>query len=155
MPRKRPRSAVSAGERGRQRSRPVGEPSRTPNPSAVLEESIARLGSQYALGLRARSCQTGDILADAQTQASGKEQVVASLGPIAAKFTKRIEQSLAKVEKPAPLEAATTSSLDALKSFSTATKVKYQTASAAAVGHYQRAIALDPQFATAYARLGL
>ncbi len=87
--------------------------------SAVLEESIARLGNQYALGLRARNCQTGDILAGEQTQASGREQVMASLGPVAARFTKRLEQSLANVEKPAPLEEATTSSLEALKSLST------------------------------------
>jgi serine/threonine protein kinase/tetratricopeptide (TPR) repeat protein len=123
--------------------------------SAVLEESIASLGSQYALELRARNCQTGDILDGEQTQASGKEQVVASLGPAAARFRKRIEQSLAKVEKPAPLAEATTDSLEALRSFSTAMKVNSQTAQAAAVGHYQRAIALDPQFATAYAHLAL
>ena len=71
--------------------------------SAVLEAAMGRLGSQYALELRARNCQTGDILAGEQTQASGKEQLVASLGPAAARFTKRIEQSLSKVEKPAPL----------------------------------------------------
>jgi len=123
--------------------------------SAVLEESIERLGSQYALGLRARNCQTGDILGGEQTQASGKEQIVASLGPVAARLSKRLEQSLDKVGTPVPLEEATTSSLEALRSYSTAVKVNHQTGQAAAVGHYQRAIALDPQFATAYAHLGM
>ena len=122
---------------------------------AVLEQSIASVGGQYTLGLRARSCQTGDILAGEQTEAPGKKQVVASLGPATAKITKRLEQSLAKVERPAPLAEATTSSLEALRSFSTAMKVNSGTAQAGAVGHYQRAIALDPQFATAYAYLGL
>ena len=85
--------------------------------SAVLEESIAVLGSRYALVLRARNCQTGDILASEQTQASGDEQVVASLAPVAVKFRKRIEQSLARLDKPEPLEEATTSSPEALRSF--------------------------------------
>jgi serine/threonine protein kinase/tetratricopeptide (TPR) repeat protein len=123
--------------------------------SAVLEESIARLGSQYALGLRARNCETGDILAGEQTQASEKEQVVASLGAAAARLTKRMEQALAKLEKPEPLEAATTSSLEALRAYTTARKVNSGAAPAATIGHYQRAIALDPQFAAAYAHLGL
>lgn len=123
--------------------------------SAVLEESISKLGSQYALGLRARNCQTGDVLAGEQTQASGKEQLVASLGPAAARFTKHLEQSLANVEKPAPLDEATTSSLEALRSLSTGMKVNQKAGQAAALGHYQRAVALDPQFAKAYAHLGM
>jgi tRNA A-37 threonylcarbamoyl transferase component Bud32/tetratricopeptide (TPR) repeat protein len=123
--------------------------------SALLEESIAKVGSQYTLGLRARSCQTGDILAGEQAQASGKEQVVAALGPAAAKLAKHVEQALAKVEEPEPLEEATTSSLEALRSLDTGRKINSQTAQAAAIGHYQRAIALDPQFASAYAYLAL
>jgi tetratricopeptide (TPR) repeat protein len=123
--------------------------------SAVLEQSIAKVGSQYTLGLRARSCQTGDILAGEQAQASGKEEVVASLGPAATKLAKHVEQALAKVEKPEPLEDATTSSLEALRSLGMGRKINSQTAQAAAIGHYQRAIALDPQFASAYAHLAL
>ena len=122
--------------------------------SAVLEGSIARLGSHYDLGLRARNCQTGDILDGEQTQSAGKEQVVASLGPAAVRLRKRIEQSLAKMETPAPLEEATTSSLDALRSYTTAIKIN-PTGQAAAVGHYERAIVLDPQFAAAYAHMGM
>ena len=123
--------------------------------SAVLDGSIARLGSQYILGLRARNCQTGDILASQQSQAPGKEEVLASLSRVAADFTKRIGQSLAKAEKPAPLAEVTTPSLDALKAFTIAWKIEGTTSQAAAVGHYQRAIALDPEFAKAYAALGL
>jgi serine/threonine protein kinase/Flp pilus assembly protein TadD len=123
--------------------------------SAFIEESIARLGSQYVLGLRAHNCQTGDTLASAQAQALGKEEVIASLGRVAPKFTKRIGESLANVEKQAPLAEATTPSLEALKSFTMAWKLESTTGQAAAVGHYQRALALDPEFAKAYAALGL
>lgn len=123
--------------------------------AAVLEESIAKLGSQYTVELRGRNCQTGEVLAGEQTQAPGKEQLTASLNPAAVKIAKRLTESLAKEEKPAPLADATTSSLEALKSFTTATKINSGTGQSAAIGHYQRAIALDPQFASAYAYLGL
>src|SRR5205807_5589537 len=85
----------------------------------------------------------------------GKEQVAASLGPATARLMNRIEESLAKLEKPEPLEEATTSSLEALRSYSTGMRINHQTGQAAAIGHWQRAIALDPQFAKAYANLGI
>ncbi len=123
--------------------------------SAVLDGSIARLGSQYRLGLRARNCQTGDILSSEQAQAPGKEELIASLGRVAANFTKSIGKSLATVERQPPLPEVTTPSLEALKAFATAWKIESTRGQAAAVGHYQRAIALDPEFAKAYAALGL
>ena len=51
--------------------------------AAVLEGSIAALGSQYVLGLRATNCTTGDILADEQAQAARKEDVLSTLSQIA------------------------------------------------------------------------
>jgi serine/threonine protein kinase/tetratricopeptide (TPR) repeat protein len=123
--------------------------------SAVLDGSIAKLGSQYILSLRARNCQTGDILSSEQAQAPGKEELIGSVGRVASKFTKSIAKSLATVEKQPPLPEVTTPSLEALKSFATAWKIEATTSQAAAVGHYQRAIALDPEFAKAYAALGL
>src|SRR5271167_2267171 len=44
--------------------------------AAVLDGSIASLGSQYVLGLRAIDCGTGSILADEQGQAARKEDVL-------------------------------------------------------------------------------
>ena len=41
--------------------------------AAVLEGSIASLGSQYVLGLKAVNCRTGDSLAEEQTKADAKE----------------------------------------------------------------------------------
>ncbi len=38
--------------------------------------SIASLGSQYVLGLKAVNCHTGDSLAEEQTTADSKEQVL-------------------------------------------------------------------------------
>ena len=77
--------------------------------AAVLEGSIAALGSQYVLGLRATHCTTGDVLADEQAQAARKEEVLSTLSQIANRFRTRIGESLATIEKHSmPLEEATT-----------------------------------------------
>ena len=91
--------------------------------AAVLEGSIATLGSQYVLGLRAKNCTTGDILADDQAQAARKEEVLSALSQIAIRFRTRVGESLATIEKHStPLEEATTPSLEALKAYSAAWK---------------------------------
>ncbi len=88
--------------------------------AAVLEGSIASLGSQYVLGLRARNCNTGSILDQEQVQAARREDVLNSLSQIARKFRTRVGESLATVEKHStPLAEATTPSLEALKAYST------------------------------------
>ncbi len=48
--------------------------------AAVLDGSIASLGSQYVLGLRAKDCRTGRVLAEEQVQAARKEDVLSALG---------------------------------------------------------------------------
>ena len=67
--------------------------------AAVLEGSIASLGSQYVLGLRAKNCRTGDVLDEEQVQAARKEDVLNALSQIASKFRTRVGESLATVEK--------------------------------------------------------
>jgi eukaryotic-like serine/threonine-protein kinase len=124
--------------------------------TAVLDGSIASLGSQYVLGLRARDCRTGDVLAEEQVETARKEDVLNALGQIASKFRTRVGESLTTVEKHnIPLEVATTSSLEALKAYSTGMRVSFSAGSADAVPHFKRAVEIDPQFATAYASMGL
>ncbi len=123
--------------------------------AAVLEGSIASLGSQYVLGLRANSCGSGEVLDEEQTQAARKEDVLNALSQIATKFRTRVGESLAAVEKHStPLAEATTPSLDALKEYSKGATVLSSTGSADALPHLQRAIRIDPKFAMAYQLLG-
>ena len=124
--------------------------------AAVLDGSIASLGKQYVLGLRAKNCRTGDVLDEEQVQAARKEDVLNALSHIASTFRTRVGESLATIEKhDTPLEEATTSSLDALKAYSAASKVLNSASDlAAAVPNFKRAIEIDPQFAMAYASLG-
>jgi serine/threonine protein kinase/tetratricopeptide (TPR) repeat protein len=123
--------------------------------AAVLEGSIASLGSQYVLGLRAKNCRTGDVLADEQAQAARKEDVLNVLSQIASKFRIRVGESLATVKQhDTPLEQATTPSLDALKAYSSAWKLQTSAGSPAALPLFKRATEIDPKFAMAFARLG-
>jgi DNA-binding winged helix-turn-helix (wHTH) protein/tetratricopeptide (TPR) repeat protein len=123
--------------------------------AAVLEGSIASLGSQYVLGLRAKNCRTGDVLDEEQVQAARKEDVLNALSQIASRFRTRVGESLATIEKhDIPLAEATTPSLDALKAYTTALKVHSSIGPAAASPLYKRAIEIDPKFAMAHAWLG-
>ena len=123
--------------------------------TAVLEGSIIGVGSQYILWLRAKNCRTGDALAQEQAQAGKKEEVLSALSRIAIQIRTKLGESRATIqEHSTPLDKATTPSLEALKAYSAGAIAYYAYGNAAAIPHFQRAIALDPQFAMAHARLG-
>src|SRR5262245_5246837 len=125
--------------------------------AAVLEGSISRLGSQYSLGLRARDCNTGNILDQQQVVAARREDVLNSLSEMSRKFRTRIGESLITVERHSmPLAEATTSSIEALKAYSTAMKVALSSSGGAetALPFFRRAVEIDPNFGIAHAQLG-
>jgi tetratricopeptide (TPR) repeat protein len=123
--------------------------------AAVMEGSIATLGSQYVLGLRATNCTTGDILADEQAQAARKEDVLSKLGQMATGFRARLGESLATIEEHStPLEEATTQSIEALKAYTAGWKLGISGDIVRAHPLYQRAVAIDPGFAMAHAQVG-
>jgi len=124
--------------------------------AAVLDGSIANLGSQYVLGLRAKNCRTGEILDEEQVEVARKEDVLNALTQIASKFRTRVGESLVTVEKhDTPLAEATTPSLEALKAYSMGWKVTASQGGDAAVPFFKHAVEIDPKFAIAYASLGL
>ena len=122
---------------------------------AVLDGSIAQVGSRYQVTLKAVNCSSGETLASAEALASDKDHVLDALGITASDMRNKLGESLTELQKfDTPLEQATTPSLEALKAFSTGFKVLYRTGSGAALPFFKRATELDPGFAYAYTMLG-
>jgi serine/threonine protein kinase len=125
--------------------------------AAVLDGSIAQIGAQYLLTLKAVNCSNGESLASTEAQASDKNHVLDALGKVASEIRSQLGESLASVQKyDAPAENVTTPSLEALKAYSLGYQAMVVKADPpAAVSLFQRAISLDRNFAMAYARLGI
>jgi tetratricopeptide (TPR) repeat protein len=118
---------------------------------AMLTGSIAGIGSQFVIGLKAVNCDTGDVLAGAQEQAAGKETVLKALDAAAVSLRSKLGESLSSVQKYAtPVAEATTPSLEALKAYSLGEKTRFAKGETAALPFYKRAVALDPKFAMPY-----
>ena len=123
--------------------------------AAVLDGSIAQIGTQYLLTLKAINCASGASLASTEAQAATKNEVLDALGKTASEIRNKLGESLRSVQKyDTPLEEASTSSLDALKALSSGLKVWGGAGSAAAIPFFERAIDLDPNFALAHMWLG-
>jgi eukaryotic-like serine/threonine-protein kinase len=121
---------------------------------ATLVGSIANLGGEYVIGLTANNCVTGDLLATVQARASSKAEVLKALDKAAFELRDKLGESLASIQKfDAPLEEATTSSLEALKAYSLGLKTHKQKGDTAALPFLLHATELDPNFAMAYRAL--
>ncbi len=117
---------------------------------AMVTGSIAGLGSQYVIGLKAVTCDTGDMLAAGQEQAASKEAVLKALDAAAVSLRRKLGESPSSVQKYAtPLEEATTPSLEALKAYSLGMKA-YWKQGTDPLPFFERAVELDPNFAVAY-----
>jgi eukaryotic-like serine/threonine-protein kinase len=121
---------------------------------AYLSGSISNLGSHLVITMEAVNAETGDTLARQQVEAESKEQVLNALGRAATKVREKLGESLASIQKyDAPIEQATTSSLEALKAFSLGIERNHAGKDPEAIPLYKRAIELDPNFALAYQAL--
>jgi tetratricopeptide (TPR) repeat protein len=122
---------------------------------AMLGGTIANLGNTYVLTLAAQNCLSGEIIAEEQVLASGKEDVITALGQAASAFREKLGESLAMVQRyDQNIEAATTSSLEALKAYSQGMTTRRTHGDFDSVPFFRRAIELDPNFALAHGRLG-
>src|SRR5271156_5675706 len=122
---------------------------------AYIAGSIASLGSEYVLALKAINCQTGEPVAQQQVTAPSKEKVLDALSDATSKLRQQLGESLATVQKyDVPLADATTSSLEALKAYTTGRKLRLEKGEAASLPYLHRAIELDPNFAMGYLAVG-
>jgi len=126
------------------------------NAKAMLTGSITSLGSHYVISLAAVNAQTGDFIATEQAESESKEQVLKSLDKAASSLRTKLGESLPSVQRYAtPLEQATTSSLDALQAYSKGHTAHQHFDDDGSIAHFKKAVELDPNFAIAWAELGV
>jgi eukaryotic-like serine/threonine-protein kinase len=120
--------------------------------AAALDGSIALIGTQYDLILKAVDCTSGDLLASTEAKSKDKSDVLDALGRVASEMRRKLGESLGTVQKyNTPLEEATTASLQALQFYTLGYETLTQTGNfPASLAFFQRAIELDPNFAMAY-----
>jgi tetratricopeptide (TPR) repeat protein len=119
--------------------------------AATIDGTIANLGKKYVLTLEAIACQDGATLAREQIQAEDKEHVLSALGTAAASMRGKLGESLNSIQKPnRPPEQATTASLEALQNYTAGHAEMEKSQIVAAIASFERAIAIDPNFAMAY-----
>jgi eukaryotic-like serine/threonine-protein kinase len=124
--------------------------------AGTIEGSIASLGKSYVVTLQATTCPGGATLAREQTQADDKEQVLDAVGTAATAMRAKLGESRSSIQKlNRPLEEATTGSLEALQNYTEGRVLLDQGRFLAARPLFERAIALDPNFATAYFYVGV
>ena len=120
--------------------------------AAVLEGSIAQIGSRYLLTLKALNCASGESLASTEAEANDKDHVLDALGKTASVMRRKLGESLSTVQRmDTPLDQATTPSFEALLAFTEGGKVLAKSGESAAIPFYKHAVELDPNFAMAYA----
>jgi eukaryotic-like serine/threonine-protein kinase len=123
---------------------------------ATLSSSIANLGSHYVLTLKAVGCLGTELLAEEQGEADRREKVLTQLHELGSRLRNKLGESLSSIQKyDTPLEQATTSNLEALQAYSIASRIYRTQGDTASLPFYKRAIELDPNFAIAYADLGV
>jgi DNA-binding winged helix-turn-helix (wHTH) protein/tetratricopeptide (TPR) repeat protein len=122
---------------------------------AVVVPEIAAFGSKYLITLEAIDARNQKSIARRQEEAETKDQVIAALGKAGSQLRRRLGESLSSLEKyNAPLDLATTSSLEALQAYRTGQTLYRTGKRREAIAFFERAVELDPQFCSAYDMLG-
>jgi DNA-binding winged helix-turn-helix (wHTH) protein/tetratricopeptide (TPR) repeat protein len=126
------------------------------NAQVVMNGVISQIGDKYLLLVRAASCVSGKTVAGYKREASSKEEVLQALDTAAGEVRKQLGESAASLERfQTPIAEATTSSLEALQAYTQALEASDKGEADAEQTLFQRAIALDPNFASAYEGLSV
>jgi serine/threonine protein kinase/tetratricopeptide (TPR) repeat protein len=123
---------------------------------AVITGTIAKFDRNYSLTLEAINSQTGETIALTQVETEGKDQVLKALSQAATRLREKLGESLSSIQRfDKPLEEATTSKLEAFQAFALGYEVSASGRLMESIPIYERAVEIDPDFATAYSMLSV
>lgn len=125
------------------------------NRQAWLTGAISGMGRKYLLTLEATDCASGKEIAAAKAMASSKEDVLAALDSVADHVRSKLGESSKSLQSyQVPIVQATTPSLEALQAYSVGNYlVAHGKDENESLPFFQKAVALDPQFAMAYGQM--
>jgi len=123
---------------------------------AYISGTVTCLGSNYVLTLEAANGRTGDVIGRQLEQTDSKEKVLQALGQAATGLREKLGESLSSIDMfDAPLQEATTSSIDAFKAYALFLEYYRDGKTLEAIPFAKRALELDPNFASAYVMLAI
>ncbi|HYD55230.1 MAG TPA: protein kinase [Gemmatimonadaceae bacterium] len=122
---------------------------------AIVDGDVTALGQGYVVSLRLVSADSGQVLASHQATAAGPADLIATVDEVTRELRGRMGESLRTVRASPPLEQVTTSSLEALRLYTDASRrFDLHRDYLAAIPLLRRAVAIDTGFATAWRKLG-
>jgi eukaryotic-like serine/threonine-protein kinase len=122
---------------------------------AVLEGDVARAGSGYVLTATLRHAETGRSLAAFRESVRSEDDVVPAIDRLSRRIRERSGEPLRSIHAAPPMERVTTSSLEALRLYTLATRDFDRGGYARAATLLEEALELDPEFAMAWRRLAV
>jgi DNA-binding winged helix-turn-helix (wHTH) protein/tetratricopeptide (TPR) repeat protein len=124
------------------------------NYQVLLSGSLVRVGSEFLLSVEATSCATGQSIAAGKIRVSNESEVLGAMDTLSRKLRGDLGESNRQIAQfQVPLVLATTSSLQALRAYTQGLEALDSGDGKGAQILFERAIALDPTFASAWRAL--
>ena len=124
--------------------------------SAVISGEISEAGGSYVLTARVVSASDGLELASHRETARDGSEIIPAIDRLSGKIREKIGESFTSLRSDAPLEAVTTTSLEALELYSEAIEaVDHRGDAESAIRLLEEALEVDPEFASAWRKLGI
>jgi tetratricopeptide (TPR) repeat protein len=123
---------------------------------AVITGEIVEAGGSYVLTASVIAAPDGSVLASHRETAKDDSDIIPSIDRLSRRIREKIGESYTSLRADPPLAAVTTASLEALKLYSEALEaIEREGATGAGIPLLEEALAIDPEFASAWRKLGV
>ena len=120
---------------------------------AIVSGSVSRAGSGFKITAKAVDARTGATIAAAESEAASKEDILHSVGKLAAKIRTALGDTTPESVQLAKAETFSSGSLEAAHEYGLAQTLQMAGKWQDSITHYKRATQLDPDMGRAYAGL--